>query len=137
MNHESLESPESREWSLGHAEQHLFSCVSSKVIVCDAVIWHKWYVICQMFMLILGTCLATFVFMSRLKTECLWQSTRTSNYGFSKVFAKTTPTLQNLWTSNLFYFLTTIVRKRQLKFEEFLMIISISFYFFKKIATWK
>ena len=63
-------------WSLGHAEQLLFSCVCSKVIVCHAVMssfhdvimscCHMSYVKCLM--LILGTCLATFVFMSRLKT---------------------------------------------------------------------
>ena len=42
-----------------HAEQLLFSCVTvgSKVIVCHAFI-------CQMLMLILGTCWTIFVFMS-------------------------------------------------------------------------
>ena len=50
-SHESCESHDSasHESSLGHAEQLLFSCVSSKMIVCNAVI-------CQMLMLILGTC---------------------------------------------------------------------------------
>ena len=58
-------------WSLGHAEQLLFSWVSSKVIVCHAVACHMSYVICQMLMLILGTCWTTFAFMSMLKSYWL------------------------------------------------------------------
>ena len=50
-------------WSLGHAEQLLFSCVSSKVSICNYVTCHIFHVICQMLMLILGTCWIVFVFM--------------------------------------------------------------------------
>ena len=35
-------------WSLGHAEQLLFSCVSSKVIVCHAITCHISHITCQM-----------------------------------------------------------------------------------------
>ena len=65
-------------WSLGHAEQLLFSCVSSKVSICNYVTCHMSHfachmsdVICQMLMLILGTCWTTFVFMCKLKSEYL------------------------------------------------------------------
>ena len=65
-------------WSLAHAEQLLFSCVSSKGSICNYVTCrmshvacHMSYVLCQMLMLILGTCWTIFVFMSRLKSRCL------------------------------------------------------------------
>ena len=65
-------------WSLGHAEQLLFSCVNSKVSICNYVTcqlshfaFHMSHVICEMLMLILGTCWTTFVFMSMLKSEYL------------------------------------------------------------------
>ena len=100
-------------WSSGHSEQILFSCVCSKVSICNYVTCHmshvtclmsnayvdpwdmlnnfcfhvyaqKWvfvimshvtfrmsHVICQMLMLILGTCWTTFVFMCKLKSEYL------------------------------------------------------------------
>jgi len=96
-------------WSLGHAEQLLFSCLCSKVTVYDClscchvmqscchmssayvdhwdmlnnfcfhvysqkslfmIVCHA--VICQLLMLITGTCWTTFVFMSMLKSHCLW-----------------------------------------------------------------
>ena len=97
-------------WSLAHAEQLLFSCVSSKVSICNYVTCHmshfNWNigpltlslsdsanlslspslylslcqsvtlwchaVICQVLMLITGTCWTTFVFMSMLRSHCLW-----------------------------------------------------------------
>ena len=50
-------------WSLAHAEQLLFSCVNSKVCICNYVTWHMSHfafhmshVICEMLMLIFGTC---------------------------------------------------------------------------------
>ena len=52
-------------WSLAHAEQLLFSCVNSKA-------FHMSHVICEMLMLILGTCWTTFVFMCKLKSEYLY-----------------------------------------------------------------
>ena len=72
-------------WSLGHAEQLLFSCVNSKVSICNYVTCfmshfachmshvtlHMSHVICQMLMLILGTCWTSFVFMCKLKSEFL------------------------------------------------------------------
>ena len=79
-------------WSLGHAEQLLFSCLCSKVSICNYVTCHishvtchilhvtchishvtcqMSYVICQMLMLILGTCWTSFVFMCKLKSEYL------------------------------------------------------------------
>ena len=54
------------------SEQLLFSCVSSKVIVCHAI-YHMSYftyhmsIKGQMLILILGTCQTTFFFMSMLK----------------------------------------------------------------------
>ena len=62
-------------WSLGHAEQLLFSCVSSKVSICNYVTCHicMSHVICQMLMLILETCWTIFVFMSMLKCCCWWK----------------------------------------------------------------
>ncbi len=73
-------------WSLGHAEQLLFSCVNSKVSICNYVTCYMSHfarhmshvtlrmshVMCQMLMLILVTCWTTFVFMSMLKSEYLW-----------------------------------------------------------------
>ena len=66
-------------WSLGHAELLLFSCVSSKVSICNYVTCHMSHVAChmshvtcQMLMLILGPCWTIFVFMSMLKCRCLW-----------------------------------------------------------------
>ena len=66
-------------WSLAHAEQLLFSCVNSKVCICNYVTWHMSHfafhmshVICEMLMLILGKCWTTFVFMSMLKSEYLY-----------------------------------------------------------------
>jgi len=65
-------------WFLGHAEQLLFSCLCSKVSICNYVTFHMSdvtchiaHVICQMLMLILGTCWTTFVFMSMLRSENL------------------------------------------------------------------
>ena len=61
-------------WSLGL----LFSCLCSKVTVYDclscyhAVMSCCHAVICQVLMLITGTCWTTFVFMSMLKSHCLW-----------------------------------------------------------------
>ena len=67
-----------RNQELGHAEQLLFSCVSSKVIFCHAVTcnishftFHMSHVICQMLMLIPGTFQTTFVFMSMLKSRLI------------------------------------------------------------------
>ena len=58
-------------WSLGHGEQLLFSCVSSKVTICNYVTchlspftFHMSHVICEMLMLILWICWTIFVFMS-------------------------------------------------------------------------
>ena len=66
-------------WSLGHAEQLLFSGLCSKVsisnyVTCDMSHFacHIVHVICQMLMLILRTCWTTFVFMWKLKSEYLW-----------------------------------------------------------------
>ena len=53
-------------WSLGHAEQLLFSCLCSKVAYVKCQVSS---VKCQMLMLILGTCWTTFVFMSMLKSD--------------------------------------------------------------------
>ena len=68
--------------SLGHAEQLLFSCLCSKVSICNYVTFRKSHVtlrrlrmshvICEMLMLILGTCWTTFVLMFMLKSEYLW-----------------------------------------------------------------
>ena len=65
-------------WSLGHGEQLLFSCLSSKVIICNYVTCHLSHfafqlshVICEMLMLILWTCWTTFVLMSMRKSEYL------------------------------------------------------------------
>ena len=58
------------------SEQLLFSCVSSKVIVCHAIYhmsyftYHMSNVKGQMLILILGTCLVL-VFMSMLKSDSL------------------------------------------------------------------
>ena len=61
------------------SEQLLFSCVSSKVSICNYVTCRMSHVacrmshvICQMLMLIVGTCWTIFVFMSMLKSEYLW-----------------------------------------------------------------
>ena len=50
-------------WTLGHGEQLLFSCVNSKVSICNYVTcqlshfaFHMSHVICEMLMLIFGTC---------------------------------------------------------------------------------
>ena len=57
-------------WSLGHAEQLLFSCLCSKVTVydclscCHVMLSCCHAVICQVLILITGTCWTTFVFMS-------------------------------------------------------------------------
>ena len=66
-------------WFLGHAEQLLFSCLCSKVSICDYVTCrmshvacHMWHVTCEMLRLILGTCWTIVVFMSMLKCRCLW-----------------------------------------------------------------
>ena len=66
-------------WFLGHAEQLLFWCLCSKVSLCNYVTFcmshvtlRMSHVICQMLMLILGTCWTTFVLMSMLKSEYLW-----------------------------------------------------------------
>ena len=63
-------------WSLGHVEQLLFSCVSSKVSICNYVTchlshftFHMSHVICEMLMLILWICWTTFVFLSMLKSH--------------------------------------------------------------------
>ena len=58
-------------WFLGHAEQLLFWCLCSKVSICDYVTCRMSHVICEMLMLILGTCWTTFVFMCKLKSEYL------------------------------------------------------------------
>ena len=64
---------------MAHTEQLLFSCVSSKVSICNYVTCcmshvtlRMSHVICQMVMFILGTCWTTFVLMSMLKSEYLW-----------------------------------------------------------------
>ena len=65
------------EWSMGHAEQLLFSCVSSKVTVCHAITCHvsgPWDNN--------GTCWPTFVFLGKLKSDCL------SSYHMSHVICK-------------------------------------------------
>ena len=58
-------------WSLVHSEQLLFSCVSSKVSICNYVTCRMSHVICQMLMLTVGTCRTSFVFISMLKIRCL------------------------------------------------------------------
>ena len=56
-----------------YAQKSLFifpdHCASQLLNTLPMFSWN--HVTCQMLMLILGTCWATFVFMSRLKTECL------------------------------------------------------------------
>ena len=58
-------------WMFECSEQLLFSCVSSKVSICNYVTCRMSHVICQMLMLIVGTCWTIFVFISRLKSRCL------------------------------------------------------------------
>ena len=53
------------------SEQLLFSCVSSKVSICNYVACRMSHVICQMLMLIVGTSWNFFVFISMLKSRCL------------------------------------------------------------------
>ena len=43
-----------------------------RIIVSHAITCHILHVICEMLMLILGTWWSTFVFMSMLKSKCLW-----------------------------------------------------------------
>ena len=72
-------------WSLGHSEQLLFSCLYSKVSICNYVTFRMSHVtllmsdvtlrishvMCQMLMLILGSFWTTFVFMCKLKSDYL------------------------------------------------------------------
>ena len=49
----------------------------------------------------------------------IWYDPRLKESSFFYLFAKTTPTFYTLLTSNLFYFWVTILRKGQLKFDDY------------------